>query len=393
LDDAPATLDACARLGLGARVTRATDDANDRFIVRGGRLRKLPASPLAFLGSDVLSLPGRLRVLLEPLVPAKRDGRDESVFEFASRRIGREAARVLVDALVTGIWAGNADALSLRSALPKLAALERKHGGLFRGMIAERRGTGGAMGPKGRLTSFPEGLEELPAAFASALGSRVRLNSRVTSVERLAGGAWRLHVSDAPPIDAGAVVLACPAWLAAPLVADLDGVLSAELAKIPSVPVAVVHLGFAREEATGLTGFGFLVPRGESDSVLGVLLPSNIFPNRAPEGSLLATIMLGGARDRSAIEATDQALIDMAAAALRALVGVRAAPRFALVIRHEPAIPQYEIGHAERMATIESELRRHAGLFLAGNSYRGIAINACIADAPSVAERVRAHAL
>jgi oxygen-dependent protoporphyrinogen oxidase len=202
LDDAPATLEACTRLGLGARVTRAGADANDRFIVRGGRLRKLPSSPLGFLGSDVLSLPGRLRVLMEPLIRAQRDDNDESVFDFAARRIGSEAARVLVDALVTGIWAGNADTLSLRSALPKLAALERKHGGLFRGMIAERGGSGGAMGPKGRLASFPDGLEELPAAYASALGSNVRLNTRVTAIERLPHGGWRVHASDGPAYEA-----------------------------------------------------------------------------------------------------------------------------------------------------------------------------------------------
>jgi oxygen-dependent protoporphyrinogen oxidase len=102
--------------------------------------------------------------------------------------------------------------------------------------------------------------------------------------------------------------------------------------------------------------------------------------------------MLGGARDRSAIEATDQALIDKAAATLSGLAGVHAAPLFTRVIRHERAIPQYEIGHAERLTAIEGRLRRHPGLFLAGNSYRGIAINACIADAPLVAERVRALA-
>ena len=176
LDDAPATLDACRRLGLGPRLTPAFAAAERRFIVRRGKLRELPSGPISFLGSDVLTLRGRLRVLGEPFVPPRRSELDESVFEFAKRRIGREAALVLVDALVTGIWAGSADSLSLRSALPKLAALERDHGGLVRGMIAKRGSGGTASGPRGRLTSFPDGLDELPNALADALGSRLHLS-------------------------------------------------------------------------------------------------------------------------------------------------------------------------------------------------------------------------
>ena len=390
LDDAPATLDACRRLGLGPRLTAADAAAERRFIVRGGKLRELPSGPISFLGSDVLTLRGRLRVFGEPFVRPRRSEADESVFEFAKRRIGREAALVLVDALVTGIWAGNADNLSLRSALPKLAALERDHGGLVRGMIAKRGGGGGATGPRGRLTSFPDGLDELPKALAAALGSRLRLSARATNIERLNQGGFRIALDGAPPLDAPAVILACPSWFAAPLLAGLDGSLSSQVAGIPTVAVAVVHLGFAREDARGLVGFGFLVPRGESASVLGVLLPSNIFPHRAPEGHALATVMLGGARDPSAVAGTDQTLIDHAAEALASLAGVRSSPRFAMVIRHARAIPQYVLGHADRLNAIDARLRDIRGLFLAGNSYHGIAINSCLAEAPSVAGNVAA---
>jgi oxygen-dependent protoporphyrinogen oxidase len=388
LDDAPATLDACGRLGLGPRLTRANDSAKRRFVVRGGKLRELPSGLLSFLGSDVLSLRGRLRVLGEPLVPPRRSDEDESVSEFARRRIGREAASVLVEAFVTGIWAGSSDDLSLRSALPKLHALERDHGGLVRGMIARRGAGGGAAGPTGRLTSFPNGLTELTDALASALGPRLRLGARVSKIERLRGGAFRLAVDGGSPREASAVVLACPSWFAAPLLNELDSPLAAAVAAIPAVGVAVLHLGFTREDATGLAGFGFLVPRAESAEVLGVLLPSNIFPNRAPEGHLLATVMLGGARDPSAVEASGQALIDRAVSALASFAGVRAAPRFALAIRHERAIPQYVLGHADRLVAISERLREIPGLFLAGNSYRGIAINSCLADAPSIAGSV-----
>ncbi len=391
LDDVPSTLDACRRLGLGPRLTRANEKAEQRFVVRRGRLRELPSGILAFLGSDVLSLRGRLRVIAEPFVPRRASDADESVFDFARRRIGREAAEVLVDALVTGIWAGSSDTLSIRSALPKLAALERDHGGLVRGMIAKRGTGGGATGPRGRLASFPDGLEELPFALAASLGPRLSLGARVTTLERSATGSFRVEVEGSPAVEAAAVVLACPSWYAAPLVEAIDPELSWHLAAIPSVAVAVLHLGFAREDASGLRGFGFLVSCGESASVLGVLIPSNIFPLRAPEGHVLATVMMGGARDPRAVEATDQALVETATAALEAIAEVRRAPRFAMAIRHARAIPQYVIGHANRLAAIDARLRESPGLFLAGNCYRGIAINACLADAPRVAESVSAR--
>ena len=390
LDDAPETLDACARLGLADRLTAAGKNAERRFIVKGGTLRELPSGFGSFLTSPVLSLSGKLRILGEPLVAARRDGVDESVHEFASRRFGPEAASVLVDALVTGIWAGNAESLSIQSALPRLAALERDHGGVLRGMMARRPKGGAAATRRGQLTSFPSGLEELPAALAARLGKRLRLGTEVAAIEPKEGGGYRISFADGPSRDAAAVVLACPAWRAAPIVAAMDRPLAAELTAIPSVPIAVVHLGFSREEAPGLLGIGFLVPRAEHRSVLGTLIPSNVFPERAPDGQVLASMMLGGARDPNLVEAPDQTLIDTACAALRAFAGVQAAPRFSFTIRHTRGIPQYVVGHSERLKAIEARLREHPGLFLAGNSYRGIAINSCLAEAPRVAEEVAA---
>jgi protoporphyrinogen/coproporphyrinogen III oxidase len=385
LDDAPATIDACARLGLTPRLVRASHAAERRFIVRGGKLRELPAGPLGFFTSNLLSIPGRLRVLGEPFIGRRRSDEDESVLDFARRRIGREAAYVLVDALVTGIWAGDGEKLSLRSTLTKLYDLERQHGGLVRGMLARRGQGGGPAGPRGRLTSFPEGLSELPAAMAEALGPRLRTGARAHGIERLPNGGYRVSIDDGSAVEADRVVVASPCWHAGPLLGTLDAELGRLVGDIPSVPVAVLHLGFAQEDAAGLAGFGFLIPRGESKSLLGVLLPSNIFPGRAPDGNLLATCMLGGARDPGAIERSDAALIDEATGALAALAGVRQPPKFSLLIRHTRAIPQYVLGHAARLTAIEARRRTLPGLHLAGNSYRGVAINACLIDAPKVA--------
>jgi protoporphyrinogen/coproporphyrinogen III oxidase len=372
LDDAPATLALCARLGLDRRLLRARDEAAVRFVVRDGRLRELPSKPLAFLASDVLSLFGRLRVLGEPFVARRIEG-DESVRDFAVRRVGREAADVLVDALVTGIWAGDAGRLSLQSAFPALAAMERAYGGVFRGMRATRA-------PRGRLTSFPNGLAELPSALASSLAPRVRLSAAASAIVR-AGRGFHVETDGAGTHQADRVVVATPAWCAASLVASLDPELARFVSGIESVPVAVVHLGFPR---AGLRGFGFLVPRHEHPRLLGVLLPSNIFPERAPEGSMLATAMIGGSRDPGAVELGDDALIDETIAGLASLAGVRVSPSFTLVMRHERAIPQYTLGHGERVAAIEARCRAIPGLTVAGNSYRGVSIDACIEAATTL---------
>ena len=377
-DEAAPTLALCERLALLPRLTGARREAESRFVVREGRPRRLPSHPLAFLASDALSLRGRLRVLAEPLVRRREDRADESIARFARRRLGQEAAEVLVDALVTGIWAGDPDALSVGSALPTLARWERDHGGLLRGALARRE-------RRGRLASFPSGLSELPEAIASALGSRLRLESPAVGVERRGRAGFDVLLARGAAIEADAVVVACPSFAAAPLLAGLDAELSRLAASIPWAAVAVVHLGFDGPALSRLRGFGILAPRRESASALGALVPSNIFPSRAPQGHALVTVMLGGARDPEAVHRSDAALIDSAASALGSWTGGLPPAVFAKVVRHPRAIPQYTLGHAERLSAIEERVRRAPGLVLTGSSYRGISVNACIADATAVA--------
>lgn len=409
LDNEPATLRLVEALGLGPQLAPSSDLARVRWIVRDGRLRELPTSPPKFLTSDVLSLAGRARVLLEWAQPARREPTDESVFDFARRRIGREAAEVLVDAMVTGVYAGDSRHLSLQCAFPRMRAMEVEHGSLVRAMRAvakQRRAArkaagpgakpatvGGPMGPPGVLTSFTGGMETLVQALAQALGDALRLEAAAAGLVRRAGG-WRVELEQGAPVEADQVVLACPAWVASRLLRSHDAELAEELGAIPSAPVAVVCLGWNAADLRDVKrGFGFLVPGREKLGVLGTLFDTWVFPNRSPQGKVLWRAMLGGARDRAALELADDELVRRTLDVLARLVGVRAQPEMTYVVRYPRGIPQYPVGHAERLARLDEHVARHPGLVLSGNSYHGIAMNSCIKEAEGLAARLAGDAV
>jgi len=351
LDNEPATLRLAEELDLTPRLRRAREAASRRFIWRAGKLRELPASPGRFLTSGCLPLRARLRVLLEPWAGKPPPG-DESVHAFATRRIGRGAADSLVDAFVTGVYAGDPHRLSVKSAFPKLAQLEAEYGSLIKG--AKGRG----FGPKGVLTSFDSGLSVLIEALASRVD--LRLESPWKEIAR--GGFDR-------------VICTAPAPKAAGLMPEP---LKSLLASIPCAPVAVVALVF-REPLKVPEVFGFLVPGGEELRILGALYDSSIFPGRAPEGLRLFRVMAGGRRDPEAMALCDDALIEIAARDLRRAWGFFPAPLAARVIRHPLGIAQYELGHAALLGRIEATCPDW--LRLMGSSYRGVAINACVKEA------------
>jgi oxygen-dependent protoporphyrinogen oxidase len=392
LDSVPETLSFARALGLADRVHRSDDRARRRCIFRNGRLHVLPGGPAGFLGSGLLSWQGKLRIAGEPFAAGRPAG-DETIHAFAARRIGREAADVLVGSMVSGVFAGDARALSLRACFPRMWEMETEHGGLFRALLAKVRQRrvrrGDAVGsPLGTLTSFRDGTEELVRAAAEALGRSLRLGARATRLRR-AGPAWRVDVEGDGGLEADAVVLAGPPSASAVLVSGADDALAAELASIPCAGLAVVALGYAASRlAAPLDGFGFLVPRGEGPRVLGVLWDSSVYPGRAPAGRVLLRAMIGGALDPEAARLDDAELVDVVRRDLHATMGLAADPDFVRIFRHPLGIPQYVVGHLDRLARIEERLLRLPGLHVAGNGYRGVAINACVAAAGPLAERV-----
>jgi oxygen-dependent protoporphyrinogen oxidase len=378
---------------LGVDIVEASPAAKKRWVYRGGKLRAVPSSPPGLARTDLLSWRGKLRLFAEPFVPrARRDGAsdDETVDAFFRRRLGREAAEALVAPFVLGVWAGESDALSMAAAFPKLAELERAHGSILRGVIAERRKArrdGKAASGRPHLWAPREGAVTLVRALAAELGPRVRTGARVVEIAPgrvrvapgLGGGEW---------IEAARLVLAAPAGEAAPLLAPRDPALGALVGGVPSAPVLVAFAGFrAADVPAAVDGFGLLVARGEAPRVLGVVFESVVWPGRAPEGHVLLRLIYGGARDPGAVALGDEAVRGVVAEDLARTLGVRAAPVFLRCARHRGGIPQYAPGHAARVA----EMRARAaalGITLFGNAYHGVAVNDQIREAALMAEQL-----
>jgi oxygen-dependent protoporphyrinogen oxidase len=273
--------------------------------------------------------------------------------------------------------------------------MERDHGGLFRALLATRkkRKRGDAIGaPAGRLTSFQRGMTELVEALTRSLGPAVQTSTPVLELRPPTTFSGFLVATPDRRIAADAVVLASPAAESADLVRTFDFGLSSALRSIPTAPLAVVCLGYDADALAAdrgpLDGFGFLVPRSEKIRTLGALWESAIYGNRAPAGKALMRVMIGGAHDPGVLDLDDEALLGVVASDLRTTMGLRIAPEMARIVRHPRGIPQYTIGHLDRLDRIEAGLGRYPGLFVAGNSYRGVAINSCIAEAGGIAERV-----
>ena len=409
LDNVPAMARLVERLGLSSEIQKADDSAAKRFLYRNGRLHALPTGPLSFLKSRVLSPRGRLRLLLEPFARARPESVDETIHEFASRRIGTEAAKILIDAMISGVFAGNTRELSLASALPKMAAMETEHGSLFRAMLAKKKqhaqGTdgearpGGPAGPGGILTSFRPGLGVLIDSLEHALKGAIRHAHRVTAIEPIdATGStepvagvsrWRTVSAGGETLEADAVVLAIPSAAAAPLLRPVDQVLGETAGQIPSAGVAVVALGFDAPTIGGPPdGFGFLVPRNEGLRILGCLWDSSIFPGRAPTGQVLLRLIVGGAHDPLAAELDDESLLAIVREDAHKTMGLDASPILTRIYRHRLGIAQYVRGHQQRLDKIHEHLHKHSGLWIAGSSYYGISMNACVEQAEHQAEEI-----
>jgi protoporphyrinogen/coproporphyrinogen III oxidase len=400
LDSKPTTLALCRDAGIGDQLLAASDEASrNRYLFLDGRLRRLPNSLGTFLRTDLLSWRGKLALLGERFRPRRRETGDESIDAFARRRAGAEVAKVFADALVTGIYAGDPALLSVRATFPRLAALEEQYGSVLRGMrksARQRRAEARARGeppPAGKMWSFRAGLRLLAETLAARLQRPPILGALVRRVESASTAAerprWTVQGEGQERWKADAVILTCPAYRQAELLADLDAALAEDVGGIVYNAVVVVALGYRQADVpVPLDGFGYLAPQRTRRDLLGVQWCSSIFPDRAPPGMVLLRALCGGWHRAEIAGWDDARLLEAVRAELRLALGIEAGPSFVHLVRWPRAIPQYHLGHLERVARIEERTRRHPGLFLGGNSYRGVALNDCTEQGEVLAKQV-----
>jgi len=305
--------------------------------------------------------------------------------------------------MVSGIFAGDPETMSLVSCFPRIAELEREYGGLIRAMImlakkkkkdiAAGKVVSSAAGPGGVLTSFREGIQYLSDALSASLGEIVKPGCQVVGVAKGAGLPYRVRCADGSEHEADLVIAASPAFAVADMLEGLDAGVSGVLRQIPYSSMTVVCFGYERERiAHPLDGFGYLIPKKEGCSTLGTLWDSSMFENRSPEGKVLLRSMMGGACFPDYIKLSDDEVVARVRRDLQATMGIGAEPSFVRVFRHEQAIPQYTVGHGKRLDALADLLKRHPGLILTGNSYRGIGLNDCVAAAQRASDEALVYA-
>jgi oxygen-dependent protoporphyrinogen oxidase len=390
LNKIPRTLELCKETGVSPMPADAA--AQKRYVYSRGELHKLPEKPPQFLTSRLLTVPGRLRVIYE-MFAGGTDNPDETLAQFATRRLGSEAFDRLIDPMASGVFAGNANELSLKSCFPRINEIEMEYGSLIRGLIklqkkAKREGNKNTPGPGpgGILTSFDNGMSALTDKLAEQLGSRIRIATAVQNIDRN-GNKYTLQLSDGSEEESDTLILAAPAHAQARMLQAMDPELSGLLEEIPYPALSVVCFGYKKQRVGQvLDGFGFLVPSKEQRAVLGTIVDSNVFAGRAPEDSILLRSMVGGARTPEFALLPDDQLISRVRSDLQDILGLTAEPDFIRIFRHTRAIPQYVVGHAARLEVINERLQQHPGLVLTGNAFKGVSLNDCVVNAMKTAQ-------
>jgi protoporphyrinogen/coproporphyrinogen III oxidase len=348
-----------------------------RYVEWQGKLRPVPMGPGAFFRTDLMTLSGKLRLFAEPFIRARRDGEEESIASFARRRLGRQATERMLEPLIGGIYAGDAWKLSVRAAFPRLERWERDSGSIVRGALASRKTAKEspvpAVKPPRGLMSFREGMQTLPNGLAERLGNAVHYREPVREL-RPDGRAWRVS-TDSREFGADGVVLGAPASSAARLVHPFAAGAADALEGIPYAAVVILHLaGPVSAVSRRLEGFGYLVAPAEGKTVLGCLWSSSLFPGRAPEGKVLLTLFLGGARHPEVVRAADAEIAERGLADVRDALGVRGPLEPISIHRYEAAIPQYVAGHGERVAALADAEAKLPTLRFVGNYRSGVSV-------------------
>ena len=394
----------CKELGLADRLHGTNPDKKNTYVLNRNRLIPLPDGLAmmiptnigAILQSQLVSWFGKARMGLDFLLPAKRVNGDESLGTFVSRRLGREAYESLIEPLMSGIYAGDGDQLSLNSTFPYLRDLELRYGSLARGALAMRKQMSAngqkVQGSRSAFLTPATGLTEIVEKLIEHLtshGADLRLNARALQITDYES-RYRVELADAEALDVNAIILATPAFISGQLLSALDPSLATDLQSISYASTATVSLAYRQSDVPReLDGYGYVIPRREGRKALACTWTSTKFPHRAPDGYALIRVFVG--RAGQDFPWNEEELLALAREELRLTLDITADPLLSRVFKWEKAMPQYNLGHPEILKRIATALERYPGLALAGNAYQGIGIPDCIHSGQLAVERILEH--
>jgi protoporphyrinogen/coproporphyrinogen III oxidase len=380
----------CKELGLDDRLHGTNPKQRNTYVLHHNKLEQLPdglammipTNVQAILKSSLVSWFGKARMGLDFVQPAKAVNGDESLGTFVSRRLGREAYENLIEPLMSGIYAGDGDLLSLASTFPYLRDLELKYGSLARGALQLRKQSNGkaVQGSRSAFLTPTTGLAEIVEVLVRYLQSNdvnLRLNTYVSSINHPALDSWNVTLDHGDSLQADALILATPAYVSGKMLASLDPTLASDLQSIPYASTATVTLAYKQTDLPRpLDGYGYIIPRREGRRALACTWSSTKFPHRAPAGYALIRVFVGRAGQE--IPWNEKDLLELAKEELNRTLGITAGPLLSRVFMWDKAMPQYNLGHPEILKRIDAILENYPTLALAGNGYRGIGIPDCI---------------
>jgi len=375
LDSKPHTLELLSMAGLSNNLVRSNDLARKRYIMRNGILHRLPENPPMFFKTKLLSFSAKMRILSEYFIQ-KSVLEDESVADFARRRLGKEALEYLISPMVSGIFAGDPEKMSLRSCFPIIRDLEINYGGLFKGMIKKKGKKSGPSGPGGILTSYKDGLDNMITDLLESTSITKMLNTEVFSIDKKIN-RYILNTNKGI-MEFDKIFINAPAYAVSQMLSVLDKDLSRDLNNITYPPVFVAGFIFKPEDLEDpLDGFGYLIPHSENKRILGALFDSSIFPDRTRDGYKIVRTIMGGDKNRWIIEKSDDELIRMAFDDIKETLKIKREPYKIKYFRWEKAIPQYYIGHYKIVEKVEEFYKKFDDIFIGGNILYGVGINDC----------------
>ncbi len=396
LETTPLIQQLVKELNLEDQFVYANREGNKRYILKNGHLHALPMSPPAFFKTNLFSGKAKLRLFAEPFIGRSKDGYYQSIAEFVTRRLGKEFLDYAINPFVAGVYAGKPEELSVKSAFPKLYALEEEYGGLIIGTIRsirKRKKSKEVSKQSAKMFSFKEGMKVLPEAIADTLGNRISTGVEVTSVRKTAEKKYGVTFKDGQQnltLLADIVLSTVPAYKAAELFGHFDENLSEHLNEIYYPPVMVLYLVYERS-AVGqpLDGFGFLIPEKEEKSFLGAIWSSVIFPNRSDESKAAFTLFIGGSRDAGFVDDVEQNVIDRARREFELIMKISAEPKMISKRFWPKAIPQYNLGYVEHENFFDHFEKDNKGILLGGNYRGGISVGDCIKNSELVANKIK----